>query len=480
MAQESSLGQFDAHDDVGPVKMPGTVSYDEKNQTYRISGSGENIWFAHDAFHLLWKRMSGDFILRAQLAFEGEGVDPHRKIGWMVRHSLEANAPQVSSVVHGDGLTSLQFRRYPGAMTEEVTSAVKAPDVIQLERQGDTYILSAARFGKTFLSEQISGISLGNDVYVGLFVCAHNADVEEKAVFSNVRMVKPAPADLVPYQDYLGSHLEVMDVQTGHRKVLYAVPNSIQAPNWTADGKALIYNGEGLLYRFDLASNQPEVINSGFANRNNNDHVLSFDGKMLAISHHSADDDGQSIIYTIPVTGGTPQRITDKGPSYLHGWSPDARHLVFTGGRNGKYDIYKIPVKGGKEIRLTDSPGLNDGPEYAPGGEYIYFNSNRTGTMQLWRMKPDGSEQVQLTFDEYNDWFPHPSPDGKWIVFISFPRTVDSADHPFYKQVYLRLMPAGGGEPRVIAYLYGGQGTINVPSWSPDGKQIAFVSNSGL
>jgi Tol biopolymer transport system component len=293
-----------------------------------------------------------------------------------------------------------------------------------------------------------------------------------------VRIIKPAKADFVPYRDYLGSNLEIMDVETGHRKVTYQAPNSIQAPNWTPDGRYLIYNSEGLLYRFDLTTGKPEVIESEFATSNNNDHVLSFDGKMQGISHHVAEEDNKSIIYVMPAEGGIPERITAKGPSYLHGWSPDGCWLTYTAERNGEYDIYKISVKKKKEIRLTDSPGLDDGSEYSPDGRYIYFNSVRTGTMQLWRMKPDGSDQEQLTFDEYNDWFPHISPDGKWVVFLSFMPDVRADDHPFYKHVYIRMMPADGGTPEVIAYLYGGQGTINVPSWSPDSKQISFVSNT--
>ncbi|MEJ2006332.1 MAG: hypothetical protein P8X57_15520, partial [Cyclobacteriaceae bacterium] len=121
-----------------------------------------------------------------------------------------------------------------------------------------------------------------------------------------------------------------------------------------------------------------------------------------------------------------------------------------------------------------------DGPEYSPDGKYIYYNGSQSGTMQIWRMKSDGSEKEQLTFDERNKWFPHISPDGKWIVFLSFPTTVAPGDHPSYKRVLLHLMPADGGPSKVIAYLYGGQGTINVPSWSPDSRSIAFVSNSGL
>jgi TolB protein len=182
----------------------------------------------------------------------------------------------------------------------------------------------------------------------------------------------------------------------------------------------------------------------------------------------------------LPAEGGTPKQITTLTPSYFHGWSPDGKFLVYTGGRKGKFDIYKISVDGGEEIRLTNSDGLNDGPEYTPDGKFIYFNSSRTGRMQLWRMHPDGSNQQQVTDDEFNNWFPHISPDGKWIAFISFSKDVSPTDHPYYKQVYIRLTPIEGGAPKVVAYLYGGQGTMNVPSWSPDSKRLAFVSNSDM
>jgi Tol biopolymer transport system component len=232
------------------------------------------------------------------------------------------------------------------------------------------------------------------------------------------------------------------------------------------------------MYNFDLATRKPSLLPTGEVKNNNNDHVLSFDGKMLGLSS-GVRDLGGSIIYTVPVAGGIPKQITPKGPSYLHGWSPNGQLLIFTGQRNDEYDIYTVPSNGGKEVRLTTAKGLDDGPEYTPDGKYIYFNSSRTGTMQLWRMKADGSEQEPVTDGTFHDWFPHVSPDGKWIVFLSFLKEeVEAEDHPFYKHVYLRLMPVAGGTPKVIAYVYGGQGTINTPSWSPDSKKIAFISNS--
>jgi TolB protein len=478
--QTESLGIFERQNDIGNVNKPGSAAYDAEKQEYTINGSGANMWADHDEFYFVWKRMKGDFILTTRAQFIGEGVEQHRKIGWMVRSSLDSDSAHVNAVVHGDGLTSLQFRRGKGAMTEEVRSSLKGADVIQLARKGDTYTMSVARFGDAFVTQQISDLTLSNEVYAGLYVCSHNKDVVEKAVFRDVRITVPARDDFVPYRDYIGSNLEILDVESGNRKIIYRAPGSIQAPNWTPDGKALIYNSGGRLNRFDLAKKAPVVIDTGFATSNNNDHVLSFSGGMIGISHHSKEDQNKSIIYTLPVQGGAPKRVTSKGPSYLHGWSPDGKFLLYTGERNGDFDVYKIPAEGGEETRLTTAKGLDDGPEYSPDGRYIYFNSTRGGTMQIWRMKPDGSGQEQITNDEYNNWFPHISPDGKSIVFLSFSKDVDPSDHPFYKQVYLRLMPAAGGSPRVIAYVYGGQGTINVPSWSPDSRKVAFVSNTDM
>src|SRR6266702_2520160 len=481
LGAQGPVGIFTTHSAVGRGR--GSASYDPRRQTYLIAGSGQNMWDVRDDFHFVWKRISGNFILSTRARFIGAGVEEHRKIGWTIRPSLEPNSAHVTAALHGNGLMSLQFRRTTGAITEETKSRDSLPNadaVIQLERREGEYFMSVARFGDTLVTQRLADVALPDTVYVGLFVCAHNDTVTERATFSNVRITIPAKRDFTPYRDYIGSNLEILDVATGNAGVVHQYSGSFQAPNWTHDGKALIYVQEGRLYRFDLASRTAAAINTGFATRNNNDHVLSFDGRMLAISNHSVEDSGASIVYTVPATGGTPTRITAKGPSYLHGWSPDGKWLVYVGERNGELDVYKIAASGGDEIRLTNTPGLDDGPEYTPDGAYIYFNSSRSGRMQIWRMRPDGTAQEQITNDGLNNWFPHISPDGKWIAYLAFPADVAPDDHPFYKHVLLRVMPIGGGPARVIAYLYGGQGTFNVPSWAPDGTRLAFVSNSAM
>jgi TolB protein len=476
-AQDTSKGIFDSDSDVGNVKIKGSVSYDTGLQAYKVTGSGTNIWTTHDAFHYVWKKTKGDFILTANATFIGKGVEMHRKMGWMIRTSLDSTSKHINVVVHGDGLTSLQFRRADGATTEEMKSSITHADVIQLERRGNKYIMSVAHKGEMFVTQEIDDIDLGDDVYVGLFVCAHNANVSETAIFNNVRIVVPANGQN-GYQAHIGSDIQLLDLATLNSTIIYQSPKSLQAPNWTPDGKNLIYNSEGLLYKYNLKKNEPALLNTGVATQNNNDHVLSFDGKMLAVSNSEKNG---SIGYVVSAKGGDAKQITPIGPSYMHSWSPDKKFIVFCGDRNNEYDIYRIPSAGGPEERLTTAPGLDDGPEYTPDGKYIYFCSVRSGLMQVWRMDTDGSNQTQITNDDYDNWFPHVSPDGKSIVFITFNKNdVAPGDHPFYKRVYLRMMPVGGGPIKVVAYLYGGQGTINTPSWSPDSEHIAFVSNSQL
>lgn len=272
------------------------------------------------------------------------------------------------------------------------------------------------------------------------------------------------------------SILETIDVHSGTRSVLNVFDYVIEAPNWTKDGKWLVYNSQGRLYTYELATGVIKEINTGFAIDCNNDHVLSPDNSQIAISHFT-EADAASRIYILPLAGGSPVLATEKGPSYLHGWSPDGERLAYCAERNGQYDIYTISLGGGAETQLTDLPGLDDGPEYSPDGRQIWFNSTRTGLMQVWRMEADGSNPTHVVKEDANCWFPHVSPDGAWVVYLAYGQNdVAPGDHPANKDVELRLVPAGGGASKTIAKLFGGQGTINVNSWSPDNRTIAFVS----
>lgn len=270
------------------------------------------------------------------------------------------------------------------------------------------------------------------------------------------------------------SRLEIVDVKTGERTLVKEFDYLIEAPNWTPDGKYLIYNSQGLLYKIPVQGGNPELIPTGSAKKLNNDHVLSFDGTFFAISDQTK---GQSQVFTVPFTGGEAKLITPKAPSYLHGISTDGKTLSYCADRNGNYDVYIIPTEGGEEIRLTDAEGLDDGPEYAPNGKHIWFCSVRSGNMQAWRMNLDGSDQKQMSIDDSNNWFPHVSPNGKLISFIAYNKDeVPPGSHPANKNVEIRLMSSKGGKSTTLVKLFGGQGTLNVNSWAPDSKKLAFVS----
>jgi len=466
----TTVGIFEGHQDIGTPFHAGSADYNSANGTYKITGGGSNIWFANDSFHYAWKKVSGDASLDADIAFAGSGGDPHRKACLMVRQSLDADSAYADVAFHGNGLTSLQFRENKGDATHEIQANVSGPRRVRIEKRGNYVTLSVADTGvELHPSGACDRITFQEPFYIGLGVCSHNNSVSEQADFSNVDL-REGPVPASPPM----STLETIAIASTDRRVVYCTSNHIEAPNWSHDGSNFFFNSRGHIYRLSAAGGEPQLVDTGSARQCNNDHGLSPDGTLLAISDST--QGGKSLIYILPAVGGTPARITPIGPSYWHGWSPDGKTLAFCGQRNGEFDIYTAPAAGGPETRLTTAIGKDDGPEYSPDGQFIYFNSERTGQMQIWRMHPDGSQQEQITSDEYNNWFPHPSPNGRWIVFLSYGK--DVKDHPGGKDVLLRIMPSGGGPIRVLAKLFGGQGTINVPSWSPDSRNIAFVSYS--
>lgn len=488
---QQKIGIFDNNHDIGAPKKQGAATYDPATQRYTLKGAGYNIWFERDEFNYLYNKVGGDFIITANFAFIGQGTDPHRKVGLMVRESDDEKAASINATLHGDGLTVLQWRELRGAYMRDPEDEIFPPKsnytILQLERSGKKLIMRAAHPGEplqTIGSHVMT--ALGDSVLVGLFISSHNADVVEQAHAWNVRLDRPVADDYNPGREgWLGCRLETMNVFDGKRTVIYQKDSRFEAPNWMPDGKNLLINMDGSLFTIPVTGGDLTRLNTGAANRLNNDHVISFNGKLLGISsHRDGLPGGGSTVYVLPLTGGEPTLVTEETPSYLHGWAPNNKEVIYVAQRkdNPTYDIYRKAIDGkSKEVMLTNTgPGEHvDGCEYSPDGKYIYYNGSSSGTMQIWRMKPDGSAKEQITFDQYNNWFPHISPDGKWMVYISFPPDIPVNSHPSFKRVELKLMPVAGGAPRVIAYLYGGQGTINVPSWSPDSKHIAFVSNSG-
>ncbi|BCD99887.1 TolB family protein [Marinagarivorans cellulosilyticus] len=277
------------------------------------------------------------------------------------------------------------------------------------------------------------------------------------------------------------SVIEVLSMATGERRTIFEGQGIYEAPNWSRDGQFLIINKNGLLYRLPVsgADNNASLhtINTEFANRCNNDHGISPGGKRIVISHHSGECDEQSVIYTLPINGGTPFRVTQNFPSYWHGWSPDGNQLAYVAGRDGQdFKIYSISVYGGEETQLTFGPGLDDGPDYSHDGKYIYYNSFASGRMQIWRMLANGTEHTQMVESTGSDWFPHPSPDGKKVVFLRYLED-QIQGHPFGRDVQLFIMDIASQTVSAITEpFFGGQGTINVPSWSPDSSEFAFVT----
>lgn len=469
-SQTASLGIFENRGDLGTVLHQGAVEYDAAHGTYTISGSGENMWSTTDAFQFVWKKVSGDVGLAADIAFLTKTGNEHKKAVLILRQTLDADSVYVDVALHASGLTSLQFRDEKGAVTREVRSVLVAPKRLRIVKHGDYVYMALGSDGTLQPAGGWLRIPLKGDFYVGLGVCSHDKDVVEQAVFSNVELKQPATAS---GESVLYSTLETVEIDSADRGVAYLSQGRFEAPNWTKDGTAFLFNRSGRIERLTVGDNSPSVLETGFANRCNNDHGISHDGTQLAVSDNSQGDH-ESLVYVLPIGGGTPRRLTQKSPSYWHGWAPDGKTLAFVGQRNDEFDIYTIPVAGGEETRLTTAKGLDDGPEYSPDGKYIYFNSERTGHMQIWRMKPDGSEQEQVFTDDLNNWFPHISPDGQWMVFLTY--SAEVKDHPENKDVMLRLMSLADKKITVLAKLFGGQGTINVPSWSPDSKRLAFVS----
>jgi len=467
----SSLGIFDGHTDIGTILHPGSASYDATTQNYTITGSGDDMWAAEDDFQFLWKKMTGDIALTADIRILGTTGHPRRKAVLMVRQSLDTDARDAYIAWHGNGMTALQYRDDKTDGVRMLQLAQSAPTRVRIERRGDfiyTFVRDAS--GKMVPSGASTKLALTGPVYVGLGVCAHDKNVTETATFSNVRLEQLVPSHAT---SVLYSALETVAVNTTYRQVIYVAPTRFETPNFSGDGKSLFFDHDGLMRKIALnGAAEPVTISTGSRTKLLGDHGVSPDGTMLQISDSSAD--GKSRIYVVPAEGGEPRLVAKNGPSYTHGWSPDGKTLAFEGDRNGALQVYTIPVAGGDETQLTSGKAYNDCAEFAGDGKSIYFASDRTGSMQIWQMNIDGTEQRQVLGDDREDWFPHVSPDGKMIAFLAYAKGTQG--HPADVDVELRLMTIADKKVKVLAKFFGGRGSINGPSWSPDSRRVAFVS----
>ncbi|MFZ0744504.1 MAG: hypothetical protein WAM85_08855 [Terracidiphilus sp.] len=479
-AQQSidSLGIFEGQADVGSVQPPGTLMYDSTSHVYTITGAGANLWSTMDGFHFVWKKVSGDVSLTADINFPVTTGDPSpdRKAVLMFRQSLDADGVYADAAQHGSGLTALQYRRLNGATTQDIELNIASPHRLRLEKRGDTITMFLS-MGDEPLHQVGASIKLHLDgpFYAGIGVCSHNADKAETATFSHVELnplAEPAAAaDLALY-----STLQTIGIEDNFRRAIVVTTDRghMEAPNWSRDGKTLIFNRDGRIFAIPAEGGIAEPIDTGAATRCGGSHGLSPDGKWLAISC-SMPDRPETRVYIVPSTGGTPRLVTENPASYFHSWSPDGKTIAFTRPSHGSGNIYSISVNGGAETALTTGAGISDDPDYSPDGKYIYFNSDRAGgTMQIWRMNADGSHPEQVTFDEFNNWTPHPSPDGKSIVILSYDK--DVTGHPANRDIALRILNVSDSKLRVLVNLTGGSGTDNVPCWAPDGTHFAFVS----
>jgi Tol biopolymer transport system component len=489
------LGQFESSNDVGVTPQKGKVEFDASTGDYRVTGGGANMWASTDAFQFVWKKMPGDMAFSADVRFVGSGAVAHRKAALMIRQSLEPGSAYADVALHGDGLTSLQYRPTAAAETLEVKQEAKSdlsePVRIRIERRGNNFTMLAGKPGGPLTTTGPASVTLQDPVYVGLAVCSHDANVLETAVFSNVSLQALPPAR--PPQPRYRSRISIFDLRDKSTRTVFQADQVFEAPNWSNDGKYLLANSGGRLYRIPVdgsAGATPKAVNIDPALRLNNDHAPSPDGKLIAFSA-SSPSSRQSQVYLSNADGSNAHLMVTATPSYFHGWSPDGKYLAYVHqhpGANGapaNYDIFRIPATGGEAQQLDANTGYDDGPDYSPDGKWIYFNSDRSGGWDIWRIPAGGAglndeKAERVTSDELEDWFPHPSPDSKWLLFLSFAKGVATHNDKL-PGTQLRMMPMPGTrlaktpQIQVVTTFFGGQGTINVNSWAPDSKRFAFV-----
>ena len=293
--------------------------------------------------------------------------------------------------------------------------------------------------------------------------------------------------------DHLRSRISIYDLRTGKSTVVFSADTVWEAPNWSPDGKYLISNSGGAIYRLaflpDGTLGAPQKLAIPDQYRCNNDKAISPDGKQLAFSA-TLPPATNSQVFLSAADGAHPKLMTVDTPSYFHGWSPDGKTLAFVAQRHGdgQYDVYSVPASGGPETRLNMNPHQDDGPDYSPDGKWIYINSDRSGKEAVWRFPaagagPDDTKAEMVVNDALEDWFPHISPDSQKLVYIGYPAGTPT-HNPRNVKVALKLVSISHGtvskDPKTLVEATGGQGTMNVNSWAPDSQRFAYVTFEAL
>ena len=455
-----------------------------------------DIWGPMDGGHFVWQPVQGDFVIIARVpSMENPGENKHAKAALCIRESLDGGSRRVAqSITPVDGSQFLyrettddktvRILPDPAAAPTPSVPKEKFPCWLKLVRQGNVFSGYESLDGETWWLTGTIKLDFKTNALIGLSSSSHTQSNLTTSVFDHVSLTKPNAGTGAKSAKTRPAQLMTIGIDGSDKRLIYETPTGLEAPNWTPDGKWLVCNGNKFLWRIAADGSAPPVkIPTGDMPVTSNDHILSPDGKMIYITANPH-------LYAVPFEGGTPRRVSNEHPAatafkyFLHGVSPDGKTLVYVGVNAegddtwGRADIYTIPATGGPDTRLTDTPAADDGPEYSPDGQWIYFNSELNakvpGHAQCYRMKADGTGVEQLTHDERVNWFPHISPDGKWIVYLSYPP--GTVKHPADKAVILRRMRPDGSEQSDIIAFNGGQGTINVNSWSPDSKHFAFVT----
>jgi catechol 2,3-dioxygenase-like lactoylglutathione lyase family enzyme len=489
-ASSNTLGLFEAQSDVGTVVPAGTGSFDSRTGTYTLTAAGANTWYHIDNFHYLWKKVAGDFVLTADIAFPQVSYrhqpDPHRKGILMFRQTLDAGGKYVGAAWHGSGLTALQFRRERGANAEDVEINAAAPTTARIEKRGDVFTLFLSMRGEPLHQVGASvTLHLEEPFYVGLGALSHDLNTTDTIEFSHVTLQAPSP---MPAPLALYSTLQTISINDQFRRamVIRSVPGYAQSANWAPEGKQIYLHEAGHIERVPCldppAGGPPQTVSTGTLLGCSGNFGLSPDGKLLAVSCAETQG-GQHDVYVIPADGaasaGAARKVTSgAASSYFHAWAPDSHAIAFTRGRAAKADIFTTSLDGGPERRLT-SDTINDAPDYTPDGKWIYFDSSRSGATQIWRMKPDGTAAEQITDDDYINSSPHVSPDGKTVAFLSQvasnPPREPAPDGSDILPTALRVIGSADGLIRTVARFQGSRGSFSMYGWG-DVTHLAFVS----